>query len=60
MSLVSGGVISAIAAIAVGIMLAHASGTSVRDRLRPLARLRPDGGQAAPSASAQAGQEAAA
>lgn len=61
MSLISGGVVSAIAAIAVGIMLAHASGTSVRDRLRPLVRLRPGGRQADLSAPAQAaGQEAAA
>ena len=36
MSLISGGVVSAVAAIAVGIVLAHVTGTSVRDGLRPL------------------------
>jgi MFS family permease len=38
MSLISGGVVSAVAAIAVGIVLAHVTGTSVRDGLRPLQR----------------------
>ena len=38
MSLISGGVISAIAAIAVGIVLIRVTGTSVRDGLRPLRR----------------------
>ena len=38
MSLISGGVISAIAAIAVAIMLIRVTGTSVRDGLRPLRR----------------------
>ncbi len=38
MSLISGGVISAIAAIAVGIVLIRITGTSVRDGLRPLRR----------------------
>ncbi len=38
MSLISGGVISAVAAIAVGIVLAHVTGTNVRDGLRPLWR----------------------
>jgi MFS family permease len=41
MSLISGGVISALAAIVVGAMLARATGTPLRDGLRPLARLRP-------------------
>jgi len=41
MSLISGGVISAIAAIAVGIVLARVTGTSVRDGLRPLRKLLP-------------------
>jgi MFS family permease len=36
MSLISGGVVSAVAAIAVGLVLAHVTGTSVRDGLRPL------------------------
>jgi MFS family permease len=38
MSLISGGVISAVAAIVVGIVLAHVTGTTVRDGLRPLGR----------------------
>ncbi len=38
MSLISGGLVSAVAAIAVGIVLAHVTGTSVRDGLRPLQR----------------------
>jgi hypothetical protein len=38
MSLVSGAVISAIAAIAVGIVLIRVTGTSVRDGLRPQRR----------------------
>ena len=38
MSLISGGVVSAIAAIAVGIVLIRVTGTSVRDGLRPLRR----------------------
>jgi MFS family permease len=36
MSLISGGVISAVAAIVVGIVLSRLTGTSVRDGLRPL------------------------
>jgi MFS family permease len=40
MSLVSGGVISAVAAVVVGLMLARATGTGVRDGVRPLARVR--------------------
>ena len=40
MSLISGGVISAIAAVVAGIVLSHVTGTSVRDGLRPLAPLR--------------------
>jgi MFS family permease len=43
MSLISGGVISAIAAVVAGIVLSHATGTSVRDGLRPLAQFRPGG-----------------
>jgi len=38
MSLISGGLISALAAIAVGIVLIRLTGTSVRDGLRPLRR----------------------
>ena len=38
MSLISGGVISAIAAIAVAVVLIGVTGTSVRDGLRPLRR----------------------
>ena len=41
MSLIAGGVISALAAIAVGIVLSRVTGTRVRDGLRPLARLLP-------------------
>jgi MFS family permease len=40
MSLISGGVISAVAAVVVGLMLARATGTSVRDGVRPLAGIR--------------------
>ena len=59
MSLVSSGVISAIAAVAVGIMLARATGTNVRDGLRPLTHLRPRIGRATPLAAAQAEKPAA-
>jgi MFS family permease len=41
MSLISGGVISAIAAIVVGLVLSRVTGTSVREGLRPLTQLRP-------------------
>ncbi len=40
MSLISGGVISAIAAVVAGIVLSHVTGISVRDGLRPLTQLR--------------------
>ncbi len=43
MSLLAGGVISAVAAVAVGVMLARFTGTRVRDGVRPLAQLRPPG-----------------
>ncbi len=53
MSLISGGVISAIAAIAAGIVLSHVTGTSVRDGLRPLAQFRP-GARRAPLSAPEA------
>jgi MFS family permease len=40
MSLVSGGVVSALAAVVVGLILSRMTGTSVRDGLRPLTQLR--------------------
>jgi MFS family permease len=59
MSLISGGVISALAAIVVGAMLARATGTPVREGLRPLTRLRPRAYRAG-SAATKAAQETAA
>jgi len=41
MSLISGGVVSAIAAVVVGLVLSRVTGTTVRDGLRPLSQLRP-------------------
>ena len=41
MSLISGGVVSVIAVVAVGLVLSRVTGTTVRDGLRPLSQLRP-------------------
>jgi MFS family permease len=60
MSLVSGGVISALAAVVVGAMLARATGTNMREGLRPLTRLSPRVRRADALAAMQAGQETAA
>jgi len=59
MSLISGGVISAIAAIVIGLAVAHVTGTSVRDGLRPWARRRP-GTHPSPAPAPGAGTQAAA
>jgi MFS family permease len=41
MSLIAGGVVSALAAVVVGLVLSRLTGTTVRDGLRPLSQLRP-------------------
>jgi MFS family permease len=41
MSLIAGGVVSALAAVVVGLVLSRITGTTVRDGLRPLTQLRP-------------------
>ncbi len=41
MSLISGGVVSALAAVVVGLVLSRMTGTTVRSGLRPLTQLRP-------------------
>ncbi len=41
MSLISGGVVSALAAVVAGLVLSRMTGTTVRDGLRPLTQLRP-------------------
>lgn len=60
MSLISGGLVSALAAVVVGAMLARATGTNVREGLRPLARLGPHARWARGSADTKAAQERAA
>jgi MFS family permease len=61
MSLISGGVVSALAAIVVGALLAKATGAGVRSGVRPLTQLRPRAERAvAVPEPARAGDEAAA
>jgi MFS family permease len=56
MSLISGGVISAIAAVLAGIVLNRVTGTSARDGLRPLAPFRL-GGHRSPAPAPHAGPQ---
>ena len=59
MSLISGGLVSAIAAIAAGVVLSHLTGTGMRDGLRTLAPYR-GGVRRSPPPSPEADQQAAA
>jgi MFS family permease len=59
MSLIAGGVISALAAVVVGLVLSRITGTTVREGLRPLSQLRP-GPRRSLALGAEAGDQVAA